>query len=76
MACTGIGMIRGWAVSSDAIERVEVFVDGEYLYDIPHGGNAEMLATSLEIPNQISPAMPQRLISVDWKKVIMTWSSG
>ena len=30
--------MRGWATSSDPIERVEVFVDGEYRFDIPHGG--------------------------------------
>jgi hypothetical protein len=35
---SGIGMVRGWAVSSNPIERVEVFVDGEYRFDIPHGG--------------------------------------
>ena len=35
---SGIGMIRGWAVSSNSIERIEVFVDGEYQFDIPHGG--------------------------------------
>ena len=35
---SGIGTIRGWAVSSNPIERIEVFLDGEYLYDIPYGG--------------------------------------
>ena len=35
---SGIGMVRGWAVSSNAIERVEVFVNDEYQFDIPHGG--------------------------------------
>ena len=35
---SGIGAVRGWATSSDPIERVEVFVDGEYRFDIPHGG--------------------------------------
>ena len=35
---SGIGMVRGWAVSSNPIERVEVFVDEEYRFDIPHGG--------------------------------------
>lgn len=35
---SGIGMVRGWAVSSNPIERVEIFVDGEYQFDIPHGG--------------------------------------
>ena len=35
---SGIGMVRGWAVSSNPIERVEVFVDGKYRFDIPYGG--------------------------------------
>ena len=49
---SGIGMIRGWAVSSDAIERVEAFVDGEYLFDIPHGGMRRDVGNVFaEIPN-------------------------
>ncbi len=49
---SGIGMIRGWAVSSNAIERVEVFIDGEYLYDIPHGGKRRDVGNVFEeIPN-------------------------
>lgn len=35
---SGIGMVRGWAVSSNPIQRVEVFVDDKYRFDIPHGG--------------------------------------
>ena len=38
---SGIGLIRGWAVSSNAIERVEVFVDDEYRFDIPYGGKRD-----------------------------------
>lgn len=34
---SGIGMIRGWAVSSEPIERVEVYIDGTYRFDAPHG---------------------------------------
>jgi hypothetical protein len=49
---SGIGMIRGWAVSSDPIERVEVYVDGEYLFDIPYGGTRRDVANIFdEIPN-------------------------
>ena len=49
---SGIGLIRGWAVSSNAIERVEVFIDGEYLYDIPHGGKRRDVGNVFEeIPN-------------------------
>ena len=49
---SGIGMIRGWAVSSSPIERVEVFVDGEYFFDIPYGGKRQDVANIFsEIPN-------------------------
>jgi hypothetical protein len=35
---TGIGNLRGWAISPDGIERVEIYIDGEYRYDAPYGG--------------------------------------
>lgn len=35
---SGIRMVRGWAVSTDGIDKIEVFVDDEYLFDLPHGG--------------------------------------
>lgn len=34
---SGIGMIRGWAVSSEPIERIEVYIDGTHRFDAPHG---------------------------------------
>ena len=34
---SGVGMIRGWALSGEPIERVEVYVDGEYAFDVPYG---------------------------------------
>lgn len=35
---SGIGNLRGWAIAIDGIDRVEIFIDGEYLYDAPYGG--------------------------------------
>ena len=35
---TGIRNLRGWALASSGIEKVEVFIDGVYQFDIPHGG--------------------------------------
>ena len=35
---SGIGNLRGWAISNDGIDRVEIFIDGKYLYDAPYGG--------------------------------------
>ena len=34
---SGVGMIRGWVVSEEPIDRIEVYVDGEYSFDIPYG---------------------------------------
>jgi hypothetical protein len=34
---SGIGMIRGWALSEEGIEKVEVFIDGDYAFDVPYG---------------------------------------
>jgi len=34
---SGVGMIRGWAVSPEAVDRIEVHVDGGYAFEIPYG---------------------------------------
>ena len=34
----GVGNLRGWAVSSAGIRKVEAFLDGESLGEIPYGG--------------------------------------
>ncbi len=34
----GIGNLRGWAVASSGITKVEVLVDGAFVYDAPYGG--------------------------------------
>ena len=34
----GVGNLRGWAVASEGIEKVEIFIDGEYAFDAPYGG--------------------------------------
>ena len=36
-AHSGIGMIRGWAVSGEGVEQIEVFIDGDYAFDVPYG---------------------------------------
>lgn len=35
----GVGNLRGWAVSSTGIARIEVLVDGVPKFDAPYGGN-------------------------------------
>ena len=37
----GVGNLRGWAVSSAGIRKVEAFLDGELLGEIPYGGARE-----------------------------------
>ena len=34
---SGVGMIRGWALSGEGVERVEVHIDGVYAFDVPYG---------------------------------------
>jgi hypothetical protein len=34
---SGVGMIHGWALSEEGVERIEVFIDGEYAFDVPYG---------------------------------------
>ncbi len=36
---TGVGNLRGWAVATNGISKVEVFIDGAYAFDAPYGGN-------------------------------------
>ena len=49
---SGVGLIRGWAVSSNPIERIEVFVDEEYRFDIPYGGmRGDVGVVFPDIPN-------------------------
>lgn len=35
---TGVSNLRGWVVSFEPVEKVELFVDGKYATDIPYGG--------------------------------------
>lgn len=34
----GVGNLRGWAISSAGIRKVEAFLDGKFLAEIPYGG--------------------------------------
>ena len=36
---TGVGNLRGWAVATDDITKVEIFIDGAYAFDAPYGGS-------------------------------------
>jgi len=48
---SGIGNLRGWAVSEDGIDRVEIYIDGKYVYDAPYGGSrGDVAKAHPEIP--------------------------
>ena len=34
----GVGNLRGWAVATDGIEKIEIMIDGVYAFDAPYGG--------------------------------------
>ncbi len=36
---TGVSNLRGWAVASSGITKIEILVDGAYVYDAPYGGS-------------------------------------
>lgn len=36
---TGVGNLRGWAVATNGITKVEIMVDGAYAFDAPYGGS-------------------------------------
>ena len=38
---SGVSNIRGWAVASDGIERIEVYFDGVFGFELPYGGSRE-----------------------------------
>ncbi|MGB0156470.1 MAG: hypothetical protein ACPF86_04270 [Luminiphilus sp.] len=71
----GVGMIRGWVVSEEPVERIEVHLNGEYAFDIPYGDprpdvgakfpDSETAATSgFSVPYRFS-ALPSGEHTVD-----------
>lgn len=35
---TGIRNLRGWAIASSGIDKIEIYIDGIYQFDTPYGG--------------------------------------
>ena len=49
---SGVGNLRGWAVASDGIEKIEIHIDGEYAFDAPFGGSrGDVGAVFPDVPN-------------------------
>ena len=36
---TGVGNLRGWAVATEGITKIEIFIDNVYAFDAPYGGS-------------------------------------
>jgi hypothetical protein len=34
----GVGNLRGWAVATAGIDKIEIMIDGVYAFDAPYGG--------------------------------------
>ena len=49
---TGVGNLRGWAVSSAGIERIEILVNGVPSFDAPYGGvRSDVGGAFRDVPN-------------------------
>ena len=35
----GIGNLRGWAIASEPIDRIEIYIDGVFAFNAPYGGS-------------------------------------
>ena len=35
---SGISNIRGWAIASEGISTIEIFIDGQFAFTVPYGG--------------------------------------
>jgi hypothetical protein len=35
---SGVGNLRGWSVATVGVDRVEIWIDGDYAFDAPYGG--------------------------------------
>jgi hypothetical protein len=36
---SGVGNLRGWAVASEGVDKIEIYIDGNYAFDAPYGGS-------------------------------------
>ncbi len=42
----GIGNLRGWTFFEAGVEKVEIYIDGEYAFDAPYGGSRPDVAAA------------------------------
>lgn len=49
---SGVGNLRGWAVASDGIEKIEIYIDGGFALEAPYGGErSDVGAVFPDVPN-------------------------
>jgi hypothetical protein len=52
---SGVGNLRGWAVASDGIEKIEIYIDGGFALEAPYGGERpDVNAVFPDVPNSIA----------------------
>lgn len=57
---SGIGNIRGWVISDSGVDRIELFVNGQYQADIPFGGQRTDVEIAYpNVPNSINSGFGQ-----------------
>jgi len=57
---SGITNLRGWAVSDAGIDRVELFVNGQYAFEVPYGGRREDVEQAFPgVPDSLSSGFGQ-----------------
>ena len=59
-SATGVSNIRGWAVSSSGINRLELFINGNFISEIPYGGNrGDVEGAFPDVPDSINSGFGQ-----------------
>ena len=57
---SGISNIRGWAVATAGIQLIELFVDGQYISEIPYGGQRfDVQGIFPDVPNSANSGFGQ-----------------
>ena len=58
----GVGNLRGWAIGEAGIEKVEIWIDDVYAFDVPYGGSRGDVGMRFQMyPALENQAIPWRL---------------
>jgi len=65
---SGVSNIRGWAIASEGVSAVEIFIDGELAFEIPYGGERKDVENIYpDVPNSLYSGFGQT-----WNYGVMT----